>query len=402
MWAGCRPDIPRCRHARDPVPSSAQEPQARPAGSSSSTRRPPWTAAATPPSAASATSSRSPPTSSATATTSCARSCATRRPAAAALAEAPLEPRSTPTSTACAGPAASRSTAAGRWEFTIEAWTDAFAHLARRARAQDRRRPARPRGRDLRGRRAARAGRRARRRTRPTARLIEHARGVLADPDDARDRQARRRARPRAVRRRRAPSRPLVVHARCRAAAARGRPRARPLRRLVRAVPALLGRPARRRRSSCRGSPTLGFDVSTCRRSTRSARTNRKGRNNALIAGARRPRVAVGDRGRGAAATRRSTPSSARSRTCARCAPPPTATASTSRSTGRSSARADHPWLTQHPEWFHRRPDGTLKYAENPPKRYQDIYNVNWDSPGLARAVGRAARDHAPLGRRSA
>jgi starch synthase (maltosyl-transferring) len=42
---------------------------------------------------------------------------------------------------------------------------------------------------------------------------------------------------------------------------------------------------------------------------------------------------------------------------------------------------ADHPWLKEHPEWFHRRPDGTLKYAENPPKRYQDIYNVNWDSP---------------------
>ncbi|MGH2848923.1 MAG: alpha-1,4-glucan--maltose-1-phosphate maltosyltransferase, partial [Thermoleophilaceae bacterium] len=41
---------------------------------------------------------------------------------------------------------------------------------------------------------------------------------------------------------------------------------------------------------------------------------------------------------------------------------------------------ADHPWLTEHPEWFNRRPDGTLKYAENPPKRYQDIYNVNWDS----------------------
>ncbi len=42
---------------------------------------------------------------------------------------------------------------------------------------------------------------------------------------------------------------------------------------------------------------------------------------------------------------------------------------------------ADHPWLHEHPEWFNRRPDGTLKYAENPPKRYQDIYNVNWDSP---------------------
>jgi len=40
----------------------------------------------------------------------------------------------------------------------------------------------------------------------------------------------------------------------------------------------------------------------------------------------------------------------------------------------------DHPWLREHPEWFHRRPDGTLKNAENPPKRYQDIYNVNFDS----------------------
>ncbi len=40
----------------------------------------------------------------------------------------------------------------------------------------------------------------------------------------------------------------------------------------------------------------------------------------------------------------------------------------------------DHPWLTEHPEWFHHRPDGTIKYAENPPKRYQDIVNVNWES----------------------
>jgi starch synthase (maltosyl-transferring) len=41
---------------------------------------------------------------------------------------------------------------------------------------------------------------------------------------------------------------------------------------------------------------------------------------------------------------------------------------------------ADHPWLTEHPEWFNHRPDGTLKYAENPPKKYQDIYNLNFDS----------------------
>jgi starch synthase (maltosyl-transferring) len=39
----------------------------------------------------------------------------------------------------------------------------------------------------------------------------------------------------------------------------------------------------------------------------------------------------------------------------------------------------DHPWLTEHPEWFFRRPDGTLKFAENPPKRYQDIYNLDFD-----------------------
>jgi starch synthase (maltosyl-transferring) len=39
---------------------------------------------------------------------------------------------------------------------------------------------------------------------------------------------------------------------------------------------------------------------------------------------------------------------------------------------------ADHPWLSEHPEWFHHRPDGTLKYAENPPKRYQDIYNLDF------------------------
>jgi starch synthase (maltosyl-transferring) len=45
------------------------------------------------------------------------------------------------------------------------------------------------------------------------------------------------------------------------------------------------------------------------------------------------------------------------------------------------NASADHPWLTERPEWFQQRPDGTLKYAENPPKRYQDIYNFNWDTP---------------------
>jgi starch synthase (maltosyl-transferring) len=38
----------------------------------------------------------------------------------------------------------------------------------------------------------------------------------------------------------------------------------------------------------------------------------------------------------------------------------------------------DHPWVKEHPEWFHHRPDGTIAYAENPPKKYQDIYPINF------------------------
>ncbi len=40
----------------------------------------------------------------------------------------------------------------------------------------------------------------------------------------------------------------------------------------------------------------------------------------------------------------------------------------------------DHPWVKAHPEWFSHRPDGTIKYAENPPKKYQDIYPINFDT----------------------
>ena len=57
----------------------------------------------------------------------------------------------------------------------------------------------------------------------------------------------------------------------------------------------------------------------------------------------------------------------------------------------------DHPWLREHPEWFHRRPDGTLKYAENPPKRYQDIHNVDWDTDDREALWQRAARRRARL-----
>jgi starch synthase (maltosyl-transferring) len=41
----------------------------------------------------------------------------------------------------------------------------------------------------------------------------------------------------------------------------------------------------------------------------------------------------------------------------------------------------DHPWVTEHPEWYHHRPDGTIACAENPPKVYQDIYPLNFWPP---------------------
>jgi starch synthase (maltosyl-transferring) len=50
----------------------------------------------------------------------------------------------------------------------------------------------------------------------------------------------------------------------------------------------------------------------------------------------------------------------------------------------------DHPWVHEHPEWFRHRPDGTIKYAENPPKKYQDIYPLDFeceDWKGLWKAL---------------
>ncbi len=41
----------------------------------------------------------------------------------------------------------------------------------------------------------------------------------------------------------------------------------------------------------------------------------------------------------------------------------------------------DHPYVHEHPEWFYKRPDGTIKFAENPPKKYQDVYPINFHNP---------------------
>ena len=53
----------------------------------------------------------------------------------------------------------------------------------------------------------------------------------------------------------------------------------------------------------------------------------------------------------------------------------------------------DHPWLKQHPGWFTWRPDGTIRYAENPPKKYQDIVNVDFYAPDAIPGLWLELRD---------
>ena len=142
----------------------------------------------------------------------------------------------------------------------------------------------------------------------------------------------------------------------------------------------------------------LGFDVLYLPPIHPIGETNRKGRNNTLDAGPDDPGSpwAIGDERR---RPRRDPPGARHLRGLRR------ARRDAAREHGIDialdlaiNASADHPWLTEHPEWFNRRPDGTLKYAENPPKKYQDIYNFNFDSEDW-RGLWRPARGRPPLGR---
>ena len=65
----------------------------------------------------------------------------------------------------------------------------------------------------------------------------------------------------------------------------------------------------------------------------------------------------------------------------------------------------DHPWVKAHPNWFRHKPDGSIAFAENPPKKYQDIYPIdfNADMPGIEKrsrthheSVDRGGRHHLP------
>ena len=63
-------------------------------------------------------------------------------------------------------------------------------------------------------------------------------------------------------------------------------------------------------------------------------------------------------------------------------------------------ASPDHPWVTEHPEWFTTLPDGSIAYAENPPKKYQDIYPINFDNDpdGIRAEVVRIVRHWIEVG----
>ncbi len=133
----------------------------------------------------------------------------------------------------------------------------------------------------------------------------------------------------------------------------------------------------------------LGFDVLYLPPIHPIGRTNRKGRNNALTAAAGDPgspyAIGSADGGHDAVHPELGTIEDFHRlvKACAnrgmevaldfaiQCAP-------------------DHPWLSEHPEWFKRRPDGSIQYAENPPKKYEDIVNPDFygvDSEGLWRAL---------------
>jgi starch synthase (maltosyl-transferring) len=135
----------------------------------------------------------------------------------------------------------------------------------------------------------------------------------------------------------------------------------------------------------------LGFDVIYLTPIHPIGRTNRKGRNNALVAGPGDPgsfyAIGSADGGHDAVHPELGTLDDFR-RFVAAC-----------KRNGLEVAldfavqcSPDHPWLREHPEWFRRRPDGTIRFAENPPKKYEDIVNPDFDCPA-AFALWSALRD---------
>jgi starch synthase (maltosyl-transferring) len=138
----------------------------------------------------------------------------------------------------------------------------------------------------------------------------------------------------------------------------------------------------------------MGFDVVYLPPVHPIGRSHRKGPNNTLVAGKKDPGSpwAIGNEGGGHTAVDRSLGTIDDFDTFV----------ATAEKLGMEVAldyalqcSPDHPWVTEHPEWFHHRPDGSIKYAENPPKKYQDIYPINfWPEKDEDRqALWQACRD---------
>ncbi len=137
---------------------------------------------------------------------------------------------------------------------------------------------------------------------------------------------------------------------------------------------------ARRRSPSCRGSRPMNFDIVYLPPIHPIGEQNRKGRNNSVTCEPGRRRARRGPSVPGSAATTPCTRNSAPSTTSTPSSP---ATKDLGLEVALDLAlqcAPDHPWVTEHPEWFTTRPDGSIAYAENPPKKYQDIYPINFDN----------------------
>ena len=93
------------------------------------------------------------------------------------------------------------------------------------------------------------------------------------------------------------------------------------------------------------------------------------------------------------AGTTRSIRSSARWRISAACSPRRKANGLEIALDFAIQCSPDHPWLQQHPDWFRWRPDGSLRYAENPPKKYEDIVNPDFYAEAALPDLWQALRD---------
>ena len=137
--------------------------------------------------------------------------------------------------------------------------------------------------------------------------------------------------------------------------------------------------PSAPRSSGSTTPPTSASTSSTCRRSTRSARSTARARTTP----SRPDPTTPARRGRSArrtAGTTPSTPTWAPSRTSTPSSRTPDELGLEVALDLALQCAPDHPWVATHPEWFTTRADGTIAYAENPPKKYQDIYPVNFDN----------------------